>query len=346
MTVAVSVITPTKNRLALLCQTMDSVLRQSLTDWEHVIVDDGSDDGTEEEVRKRAAADPRIRLIRRTGTKTGANVCRNIGIRECRSDLVIFLDSDDLLRPECLGRRVEFMRRNPDVDFVVHRAGVFSKQVGDLTRLYHEHPYGDDLLSFLSHECVWEITGPTWRKAFLQRIGGFDENLRRMQDLELHVRALCSKSKYLCLPDVDHDISWAHDFTRTSVRHMQDGTYIEACEDVRKRLRDVVVAGGLLTWSRERVLIGLGFENALSWVRLGSLRRAIKIWNRCCHEEVVPFHLHVGGLLMLAVFRINVDVTTPHLDAQVLSKRLVNKWKGWVRFRHEPALRESKVKND
>ena len=106
----VAIITPTKNRLELLCETMNSVQAQTFDAWEHIVVDDGSDDGTAEEVQRRAALDPRIRFIRRTGNRTGANVCRNLGIENSRSDLIVFLDSDDLLRPGCLELRLEIMK--------------------------------------------------------------------------------------------------------------------------------------------------------------------------------------------------------------------------------------------
>ena len=82
MNAIVAVITPTKNRLKLLCETMDSVQRQSFDAWEYIVVDDGSDDRTSEEVTRRMAADSRIRYIQRTGERSGANVCRNIGIGE------------------------------------------------------------------------------------------------------------------------------------------------------------------------------------------------------------------------------------------------------------------------
>jgi len=59
----VSVITPTKNRLKLLCETMDSVAAQSFKAWEHIVVDDGSGDGTCEEVARLAASDARIRYV-------------------------------------------------------------------------------------------------------------------------------------------------------------------------------------------------------------------------------------------------------------------------------------------
>ena len=61
MNPVVTIITPTKNRLNCLCQTMDSVQQQTFDRWEHLVVDDGSDDGTAEEVARRGADDQRIR---------------------------------------------------------------------------------------------------------------------------------------------------------------------------------------------------------------------------------------------------------------------------------------------
>src|SRR5262249_34391491 len=125
----VTLVTPTKNRLKLLCETMDSVQAQTFLRWEHLIIDDGSDDGTATEVARRAAADSRVRYIERIGEASGANVCRNIGIRECSTDLIVFLDSDDLLAPDCLRQRVEALDRNRDLDFAVFPSWVFTAAV-------------------------------------------------------------------------------------------------------------------------------------------------------------------------------------------------------------------------
>src|SRR5438132_6866761 len=121
----VSVITPTKNRRELLRETMNSVAAQTLEEWEHVVIDDGSEDGTADEVKRRAAEDPRVRFILRTGERSGANICRNIGISQSRAELLVFLDSDDLLIPKCLARRVAVMDRNRDLDFATFQTGVF-----------------------------------------------------------------------------------------------------------------------------------------------------------------------------------------------------------------------------
>ena len=113
----VSVITPTRNRATLLREALDSVAAQTLTEWEHIVVDDGSDDGTAEMMAARAAADPRVSYIVRQTPSTGANVCRNIGIRAAKAPLVVLLDSDDLLEPACLEQRMAVMARNADLDF-------------------------------------------------------------------------------------------------------------------------------------------------------------------------------------------------------------------------------------
>ena len=278
-----------------------------------------------------AARDPRIRYIPRAVPQGGANVCRNIAIRESRGDFVIMLDSDDLLRPDCLERLVRIMRENPVLYMAIFRAGVFAKQVGDTQRLFHPQDPGYDLLRFLSHDCVWEITSPIWRRDFLVKAGGFDETLLSMQDLELHVRAIASGAKYVLFDDIDHDISWQYDFTRTSVRHVFDKAYIEAAGRVHAALRRAVLDNGLMTWSRERALVGLSFSTAESWVRARHLGAALRFWNRSCRVSKVAARLWLGGWVMLCIRRAGP------MDSG-LAFRIVNKWKGWVRFRQEPAL--------
>lgn len=331
VTPLVTIVTPTKNRCRLLSETIDSMVAQNFGAWEHIIVDDGSDDGTREEVQRRAAADSRIRYIPRTGGAAGANACRNLGVSESRADLIVFLDSDDLLAPECLGARVEIMRRNPDLDFAVFPASVFVDTINDLGRLFSSQVAGDDLLRFLSLDCPWDISGPIWRRDFLQRIGLFDNTLLSMQDVEMHVRAIAARGRYLLFGSVDHHVRWQNDHSKTSVRHFSDPAYIRAVHDVRDRLFDTAVTNGMLTWSRERALAGLCFGAAESSVALGDLPRGLKAWNRGCRDDQTPRRIRLGGCLMLCAARVSRS------DGSVMA-RLVEKWKGWVRFRQEPAL--------
>jgi len=325
----VTVVTPTKNRLELLIQTMDSVAAQTCPDWEHIVVDDGSDDGTEEYVRNRAHCDSRVRYLRRTGEKAGANVCRNLGLREARGDLIVFLDSDDLLRPESLQRRVDALRANHDLDFAVFQAEVFADIPGDLGVIYHRQQPGDDLLRFLSLDCVWQTTGPVWRRAFLDRIGGFEDSLLSMQDLEMHVRALAARGKYLMYRGPDHDIRGRVDPSRTSARHFTDPNFIRGAEDVCRRLYEAVDAASLMSWARRRAILGLAFGTAEAWIRVGAPVEAHRAWREACQACGAGRWLERSGVLMLRLCGLDPNPNRP-------AARLANKWKDWARLRPEP----------
>jgi glycosyltransferase involved in cell wall biosynthesis len=99
----VSVVLPTYNRLELLIEAVDSVRAQSLTDWELIVVDDGSTDGTDRWVG--TIADPRVRLVAVPHSGNIARV-RNIGVDAARSEWLAFLDSDDRWTPEKLTRQI------------------------------------------------------------------------------------------------------------------------------------------------------------------------------------------------------------------------------------------------
>jgi teichuronic acid biosynthesis glycosyltransferase TuaG len=104
----VSVVTPVWNAEATLAETVASVRAQSLADWELLLVDDASGDGSRDLARALAAADPRIRLIERA-TNGGAAAARNDAIRAARGRLIAFLDADDRWYPDKLARQTGFM---------------------------------------------------------------------------------------------------------------------------------------------------------------------------------------------------------------------------------------------
>lgn len=326
-----AVITPTKNRLKLLCETMDSVQRQSCEDWEHLIVDDGSNDGTAEEVLRRAAADPRVRYIQRTCEAAGANVCRNIGIRESRADLIVFLDSDDLLDPRCLERRVAVMTRNQDLDFAVFQTGVFEKIPGDLGRQLDPELLGDDLLRFLFFECPWQTAAPIWWKTVLERIGGLDESMPSWQDVDLHVRAIASNLRYLRFPEVDHHFRWQFDSTKTSVEQRQSPQHLEAAGAVLEKFERVIKDGPGMNWVRQRALCSLYFFVAENWLAAGNLFAALRSWQQIRQRGLGSRALHLSGAALLIM-------QAQSSPARYVASRIAHKWKGWMRMRTQPAL--------
>jgi len=318
----VAVITPTKNRLKLLTETMASVSAQTFADWEHLIVDDGSDDGTADFVKNWVVADSRVRYLRRSGDPTGANACRNLGLRESRADLILLLDSDDLLEPGCLAARVAVMDRNQDLAFATFQAGIFRATPGDAGRVMDPELSGDDLLRFLYFEAPWQTSAPIWRRESLLALGGLDERLPSWQDVDLHVRALAAGLRYLRFADVDHHIRWQFEETKVSVEQRRSPRHLDAAIPLVEKFERLVREGPGMSWSRQRALCSLYFFLAERWIDLGDTSRALVCWRRIRERALGHRGLHSTGALLLRLKGMGLPVDTA-----------IRKWKGWMRLR-------------
>ena len=107
----VSIITPAYNSAAYIAETIESVLAQTYTNWEMLIVNDYSKDNTAEIVQSYAKKDKRIKLIN-LQQNSGAAAARNTAIQNAKGRYIAFLDSDDLWKKEKLQKQIEFMQRN------------------------------------------------------------------------------------------------------------------------------------------------------------------------------------------------------------------------------------------
>src|SRR5690606_6473581 len=104
----VSIIIPTYNRCSLLGRTLDSVMSQTFSSWECIVVDDGSTDYTSEIMHFYTTIDGRIKyLVRPNHLSKGANSCRNYGFKMSRGSLIQWFDSDDLMLPLFLEIKVK-----------------------------------------------------------------------------------------------------------------------------------------------------------------------------------------------------------------------------------------------
>lgn len=107
----VSIITPAYNCEKFISETIESVLAQTYNNWEMIIVNDKSNDNTENIIREYAEKDNRIRLINLT-ENSGAAVARNTAIENARGRFIAFLDSDDRWKKDKLKKQLEFMVQN------------------------------------------------------------------------------------------------------------------------------------------------------------------------------------------------------------------------------------------
>lgn len=192
----ISIIIPTFNRANLICETLDSVLKQTYQNWECIIVDDGSTDNTGNLLEEYVKNDWRFKFLTRPNhKKKGPSGSRNFGLEQACGNYIIFLDSDDLLSKDCLKNRISFALDNPNKELWIFRANTFANRINDFDRLVNLLPtsiLNEEtfyLSSFYQGNFPFVVMCPLWKKEALLKLGGFDEKLLMLEDPELHLRA-------------------------------------------------------------------------------------------------------------------------------------------------------------
>jgi len=180
---AVSVIIPTFNRAHKIARAVASVVYQTFSDYEILVVDDGSGDATPEALKPFL---PRIQYVAHS-KNLGVSAARNTGIRESRSPLVAFLDSDDYWLPEKLAAQVSFFSKHPQAvacqtEELWIRRGV---RVNPMKK--HLKPSGDILEPSL-RLCVVSPSAVLLKRSLLEEVGVFDEGFPACEDYDLWLR--------------------------------------------------------------------------------------------------------------------------------------------------------------
>ncbi len=192
-----SVILPAYNAGHLLVSAVKSVLEQTFDDFELLLLDDGSTDGSVEALR--VFSDNRLKIIT-DGTNCGLAYRLNEGIRLSRGKYIARMDADDLCFPDRFEKQVNFLETNPGIDLLATRAVVFTSQ-GHLIGLLPFRQTHADICSrpWLS----LPMPHPTWmaRKEWYLRFSYQLPEYVRAEDQELLLRAMPS-SRFGCLNDV------------------------------------------------------------------------------------------------------------------------------------------------
>lgn len=183
----ISIIIPNFNKQDYILETLESINNQIFHNWECIIVDDNSTDKSIEIINSFINDKNRFSLVHKE-SNTGASSCRNIGLKHSFGDYIIFLDSDDILSQDCFKLRYNLVN-NTKLDFAVFPIGTFYTGLSDNDYVWNNFS-GNHLKRFLSHDLPWAICSVLWKKSTLERLGGFDESYVRLQDVELHSRAL------------------------------------------------------------------------------------------------------------------------------------------------------------
>jgi len=192
----VSIVMPVYNGERFLPETLASVRAQTLTDWELLLVDDGSTDGSLAIARAAAERDPRVRLVQ--VEHDGICAARNQAISLARAPLIAVWDADDLCAPERLEVQVEFLDANPDVGMLAahawhigesgRRAGV--AEFGPATRREHLALKESGMPMFAVASTV------VVRAEAVSSCGGFREGMAPAEDADLWTRI---GDRWVCL---------------------------------------------------------------------------------------------------------------------------------------------------
>ena len=186
---SVSVIIPTYNRIKTLPRAVESVLAQNYSNLELIIVDDGSDDGTDGYVK--SINDDRVVYIK--GEHKGAGAARNTGVRNSKYDLIAFCDSDSEWYPNKLKIQLEYMNRYPESGMVYSRYRSLTPD-GDERTIIPINSIPEDECSgnyLYQHLLVHNLAGtPTMliKKEIFLKVKGFDENLPALEDYDLTLK--------------------------------------------------------------------------------------------------------------------------------------------------------------
>ena len=182
---------PGYNAEGHIAEAIGSVLGQTYADWELIVVDDGSTDGTASVVKGLSARDARIRYVYRENG--GQAAARNTGLRASRGDLVAFLDADDLWLPEKLAAQVALMEET-GVDLVYSDGYVFSDE-GDVSpdERFHILPgeaRGEEMFRTLFTSNRIGTLSVLVKREALDAVGRFDENraYQNCEDYDLWLR--------------------------------------------------------------------------------------------------------------------------------------------------------------
>ncbi len=190
-----SIVTITYNRAHLIGETIQSVLNQTHPDFEHIIIDDGSTDDTENVVKQ--FNDNRIRYYKYQKNDK-RSFLRNEGIRKAKGDFISILDSDDIWTNDKLEVVLEIFNKNPDINFVIHNIGFIpADAVKQAAFSDYSFDFYKNIFPDLLTEKIFPLSIFTVKKETLDKIGLIDETQIDGQ-YDLYLRIATAFKAYYC----------------------------------------------------------------------------------------------------------------------------------------------------
>jgi glycosyltransferase involved in cell wall biosynthesis len=252
---------PVRNEERFLRAALNSLQNQTLTDWELVAVDDGSDDATPLILNSAAKGDNRIKIIRLE--RGGLVAALNAGLQQCQASLLARMDGDDICHPQRFELQAAFLNTNPDFGLVACNFSHFprlSLKQGMISYETWQNELTDHnlIMRDLFVESPFVHPGIMTHRAILQQLGGYQDN-HWAEDYDLWLRMAAAGVRFARLPQT---LFFWRDHPERATRTMDEYTSAAFRSCKLHHLRQ-----GFLKDIREVVIAGAGVE-ARAWQRL------------------------------------------------------------------------------
>jgi glycosyltransferase involved in cell wall biosynthesis len=191
----ISVVIPVYNGEKTIKETIESVLNQTFSDFELIVINDGSQDSTLEIVS--GIQDPRLKVF--SFTNAGLSASRNRGVSQATGEYISFLDADDLWTPDKLESQLKALQANPQAAVAyswtdyIDESNQFLRQGGRIT------VNGNIYANLLMTDLLENGSNPLICKQTLAEVGGFDESLKAAEDWDMWLR-IAARYHFVVVP--------------------------------------------------------------------------------------------------------------------------------------------------
>lgn len=240
----ISIVTPSFNQADFIVEALESVRLQNADNYEHLVMDGMSTDGTVDLLRKHTAKRQHKNIVWISEKDTGQSEALNKGFRRAKGEIIGWLNSDDRYRPDCFEYVVQAFAENPDVD-VFYGDYLTVDAVGKVLKIRREIEFSAFVL--LYHRVLYIPTTATFfRRRVFDEDNWLDETLQYAMDLEFFIRLSDLGYRFKHIPQLLADFRMQPNSKTCSYpdrQRMEHRKVILAAAPIFRRLRNPRVRG-------------------------------------------------------------------------------------------------------
>ena len=282
----VSIIIPTYNRAHLIGETLDSVIAQTYTNWECIVVDDGSTDNTSELLQGYCNKDARFQYHQRPSNRLkGANACRNYGFELSKGEYINWFDSDDLMFNNKLTTKFEYaLKFNADIVISSHTTLVdvqnndkIEYEIFEKSDFYIDYILGKKPL----------ITDDVLIKRAIIGNFRFDKKLHKAQEFEFFSRLFEQKLKY-CFIDIPLTLYKETNDSISNLTSNGNNTQAESLIYLSKKLQKEHSSNNLIVIRAKRQGMKI-YKNLAKRRNLKMILKHFSFFKKCYNKNAITF---------------------------------------------------------